>query len=316
VGEEPQPAGGYEAAATASAGLMAAALIERFSGLGISLALLLEGERVFAAGLVLRNRYIVHLGGVLLALPFFRVLVVDAPAGHEFALGTMTIARWTPLGLLMAGVFVANRRWQPLVWPYSAGAAILVFAVIVTELPSQWIAPACAALAIAAFLAGSRFRQEDVVWISLPAALFAVGTALVVNVDQGRIATTVLVVLITYAHQLLWRDRHGLIPAGLSLAATGLITALLFHEVSGQLLTVALGLEGAVLLVAGFILKERSYRLSGLLLFFFCVGKLFAYDLRELETANRILSFIVLGLVLLGASWVYARFREKLRRLL
>jgi uncharacterized membrane protein len=46
------------------------------------------------------------------------------------------------------------------------------------------------------------------------------------------------------------------------------------------------------------------------------VGKLFVYDLRELDTVSRILSFIVLGVMLMAASWLYTRFRDKLSRLL
>jgi uncharacterized membrane protein len=46
------------------------------------------------------------------------------------------------------------------------------------------------------------------------------------------------------------------------------------------------------------------------------VLKLFLYDLRELETVNRILSFIVLGLILVGVSWMYTRFRDRVQRYL
>ncbi|MES1256970.1 MAG: DUF2339 domain-containing protein [Acidobacteriota bacterium] len=44
--------------------------------------------------------------------------------------------------------------------------------------------------------------------------------------------------------------------------------------------------------------------------------KLFVYDLRNLETLYRILSFVALGLILLAVSWIYTRFREHIRRLL
>ena len=101
-----------------------------------------------------------------------------------------------------------------------------------------------------------------------------------------------------------------------SVLATVLLTALLFYEVSGRLLTVAWGVEGIALLLTGFPVRERSLRLAGLALFFFCIGKLFLFDLRELETGYRILSFFVLGLLLLGASWVYTRFREQLKQYL
>jgi uncharacterized membrane protein len=101
-----------------------------------------------------------------------------------------------------------------------------------------------------------------------------------------------------------------------SLLSTGLATALLFQEVSGSMLTVAWGIEGAVLLGLGFLLRDRTFRLSGLVLFLVCVGKLFAYDLRALETLYRILSFFVLGVILVGVSWLYTRFRDQIQRYL
>jgi uncharacterized membrane protein len=68
-----------------------------------------------------------------------------------------------------------------------------------------------------------------------------------------------------------------------------------------------------VLLLAGFPLRERALRLQGLALLLLCILKLFIYDLRNPETLYRILSFITLGLILLGVSWVYTRFRDRLK---
>jgi hypothetical protein len=103
---------------------------------------------------------------------------------------------------------------------------------------------------------------------------------------------------------------------GFSLMATTLLALLIFYEVSGTLRTVGWGIEGAALLLAGFGLRERSLRLAGLALLLACAAKLFVYDLRELEIVYRILSFIVLGLLLLGASWIYTRYRDELKRYL
>ena len=44
--------------------------------------------------------------------------------------------------------------------------------------------------------------------------------------------------------------------------------------------------------------------------------KLFVWDLRHLETLPRIFSFIVLGVILLGVSWIYTRFRERVAKFL
>ena len=97
-----------------------------------------------------------------------------------------------------------------------------------------------------------------------------------------------------------------------SLLATTLLAVLLYFEVSGSLLTVAWGVEGIALLAAGFPLRDRVLRLSGMALLVFCILKLFVWDLRHLETLPRILSFMVLGLILVAVSWVYTRFRDVL----
>ena len=80
--------------------------------------------------------------------------------------------------------------------------------------------------------------------------------------------------------------------------------------------TTAWAVEALALLAVGFPLRDRIQRLTGLALFMICVLKLFLYDLRELETVNRILSFLVLGLILVGVSWVYTRFCDRLQRYL
>lgn len=42
------------------------------------------------------------------------------------------------------------------------------------------------------------------------------------------------------------------------------------------------------------------------------VLKVFLYDLSNLQTPFRIISFIVLGLILFGASYLYARFKDRI----
>ena len=55
-------------------------------------------------------------------------------------------------------------------------------------------------------------------------------------------------------------------------------------------------------------------RLGGLALLLFCILKLFLYDLSFLETVPRICSFMVLGVILVGVSWIYTRFRERVQK--
>jgi hypothetical protein len=109
-------------------------------------------------------------------------------------------------------------------------------------------------------------------------------------------------------------DRHARVL--FSTYGTALLTAFLWAQVSGRVLTMALGLEGLSLLAIGFPLRDRALRLPGLALLLGCACKLFLYDLRNLESVYRTLSFIALGAILVGVSWIYTRFRGRLRRYL
>lgn len=99
-------------------------------------------------------------------------------------------------------------------------------------------------------------------------------------------------------------------PALVSLAVVTLGT---FPQTMG---TIVLALEAILAVAAGLYLNRRPIRLGGIALFLFSIGKVFVYDLSELDTLPRIFSFIVLGLLLIGASWAYTRYREQLQKYL
>ncbi|MBI3208028.1 MAG: DUF2339 domain-containing protein, partial [Candidatus Solibacter usitatus] len=98
-----------------------------------------------------------------------------------------------------------------------------------------------------------------------------------------------------------------------AIAGSALFGILLYYEVSGRVLTISWSVEAVALLAAGFALREKVLRVCGLALFALCTGKLFFYDLRNLDTLSRIFAFIVMGLVLLGASSLYMRFEKRMK---
>jgi uncharacterized membrane protein len=101
-----------------------------------------------------------------------------------------------------------------------------------------------------------------------------------------------------------------------ALLGPALVAILLFHEVSGNVLTIAWSIEGFLVLALGFVVVDRSFRLFGIGLLTICVVKLIVIDLEGVETIYRIVSYIVLGLLLLSASFVYTRYRDTIRRYL
>jgi uncharacterized membrane protein len=102
----------------------------------------------------------------------------------------------------------------------------------------------------------------------------------------------------------------------LMVGASAMLSGVIVTQADGSLVTLLLGLQGLGLVVAGLLSGERVMRLCGLALLLMCLLKLFLYDLRELDPVPRIFSFVVLGVVLLGISWTYTRFRDQIRKLL
>jgi hypothetical protein len=91
-------------------------------------------------------------------------------------------------------------------------------------------------------------------------------------------------------------------------AASVLLTALIGTEVNRHWVSVAWAMEGFALVAAGFALRDRMLRTSGLGVFGVLVLKILFVDLAGAETIYRILSFIVAGVILLLVSFAYARF--------
>lgn len=217
--------------------------------------------------------------------------------------------RWLAQGILLcafcrcATVDLANERyWYLPIWAVAA----LVFQVLGTQRKSVEFRVLSHWIALFALFTGLTQSNNE----AATAKLAVLGTIAVFHALQ----------FLTSAHEpadQTWFariERHARVL--FSTYGTVLLTAFLWAQVSGKVLTMALGLEGLSLLAIGFPLRDRALRLPGLALLLGCVCKLFLYDLRNLESVYRTLSFIALGAILVGVSWIYTRFRDRLRRYL
>ncbi|TSC69187.1 MAG: hypothetical protein G01um101466_167 [Parcubacteria group bacterium Gr01-1014_66] len=79
-------------------------------------------------------------------------------------------------------------------------------------------------------------------------------------------------------------------------------------------ISVAWTLYAVILITLGFILRNKLIRWSALLLFALTVGKVFIIDLAGLRTEYRIISFTVLGAILLLASYLYFRYQRNIEQ--
>jgi uncharacterized membrane protein len=102
-------------------------------------------------------------------------------------------------------------------------------------------------------------------------------------------------------------------PSWAALAGVAVVTLVTIPKTMG---TIVLAFEAILAVAAGLYLVRRPIRLGGIALFLFSILKVFVYDLSELDTLPRIFSFIVLGLLLISASWGYTKYREQLQKYL
>jgi uncharacterized membrane protein len=193
-------------------------------------------------------------------------------------------------------------------WP----ATLFLLAGLAALLPSWAISLAWALVALGLAEFGRRSLHAQAILVSA----LVVTRCLAIDLGTAQPVLAIAPTIVCVWAAMLRREIGSLYRMYLSLLATLLLGALIFHQVTGSVLTVAWGVEAVGLLAAGFALRDRVLRLSGLALFFVCTLKLFFWDLRNLETLPRIVSFIVLGLLLVAVSWVYTRFRDQVQRFL
>ena len=201
--------------------------------------------------------------------------------------------------------------------------AILAFVLLRFELGRVFTVAGWAMLGLALLYVGLRANLEDLkrqsYGIAVLTFLRCIASNFFVPESLGGLATRLAIAACVIGA---FYSSQFLVPRGarprifFSLLATALLTSVIFHEVSGSMLTVAWGIEDILLLMCGFPLRERVLRLSGLAMLLYCILKLFLFDLRNLETMARILSFIALGIILMAVSWIYTRFRDRIRQYL
>ena len=193
-------------------------------------------------------------------------------------------------------------------WP----ATLFLLAGLAALLPAWAISPAWALVALGLAEFDRRSLRAQAILLSA----MVITRCLSIDLTSVQPVLAIVPVIVCFWAAMLRQKIGSLYRMYDSLLATVLLGALIFHEVTGSVLTVAWGVEAVALLAVGFALRDRVLRLSGLALFLICTLKLFFWDLANLGRLPRIVSAIVLGLLLLAVSWVYTRFRDQVQRFL
>ena len=179
------------------------------------------------------------------------------------------LQRWLGLVYLPVG-------WLWMLLAPAGGSSTGLHAIFNARLLLELIG--AAALAVAVWVAWqARLRGEDMPWVKLAAGLVIAFNLLVLTAGVREI-------------MLFFSASAG--DAGLAESAT----------VSGWLMVYA-----AALLAVGFWKRLAFIRWQGLILIVFTIVKVFLYDMRNLSSVYRVLSFIGLGVLLMGVSFAYQK---------
>jgi uncharacterized membrane protein len=81
-------------------------------------------------------------------------------------------------------------------------------------------------------------------------------------------------------------------------------------------LSVVWAIYGGAMLAVGIARRSKLLRIMALLLLSLTILKVFLFDLSSLEKLYRIISFIVLGAILLAVSFLYQRYRQQIAELI
>jgi hypothetical protein len=206
-------------------------------------------------------------------------------------------------------------------WPYASLAVATGLVATWDHCPDRWQLTAFSAETLVLVMAGTMASEAAFIWLSI--APMAVGAAGYFFGDpelfstQAAAWTNLLagVALLAVAERILMKQTDSQeLRTAIVVVVTALAVFALDKLVSGALLTVSWGLLGFVLLAFGFAIKQRSYRMAGLVALAFSLAHAVFHDMARVETIYRILSFIGLGVILLVLAFLYAKNREKLAK--
>lgn len=269
-----------------------------------------RSQQAFAQGIAGCGLAILYIS-LYAAFAFYRL--IPQPAAFlaliaASALAVVLSLRYTSAPIAALGLAGALRT--PVLLHSGSGAGALDFgyfllldlAAIVLSLRQRWsfLITATAAWTV---ISAAYLLPQAIWFVAFTACVAALHFAAALSVRGARKDTSQLYI-----------SAHGaLLVAGIRLIAlwasdnVSVAERASFISIAGSLL---IGLYGIAVLATGIARRSTLHRAIGLSLLGLVIAKLYLYDVWLLTRFYRISSFVVLGVLLLSASYVYSRFKR------
>jgi hypothetical protein len=95
-----------------------------------------------------------------------------------------------------------------------------------------------------------------------------------------------------------------------------LVTCMLALKMRAGMVTVSWGVEGLLIFSFALLVKEPSFRRTGLGLLFVCIAKLAALDFWGLQLRDKWITCVSLGAAAMFVSFLWNKYRETIRQYL
>jgi uncharacterized membrane protein len=226
--------------------------------------------------------------------------------------------------LLLTVPVLFSGHWITIFW--AAQAIALLWAAV--RLQHRWLYRGVAALLILTVGKFVLHDYDEIFRLRIPELYYARGfTRLLL---ERWLTTAAVLAMLFRSAQMLRTVPSGALPQWLAKGESQLLRTFgillffalncevgaFFHDYAPQASFAAISvlwtLFAAVLIGWGFAKDLTLLRQTALGLFAVTIVKVFFWDMANVSTPFRIISFIVLGLMLIGASYLYHRYRERL----
>lgn len=258
----------------------------------IFLAASLAEDNDIAGSLIVASSY---------GMSFFPLTVAESP---DYAAVTVSFAA---LSLVLYAYTALNEREG---WPYLAAGVALLAAYVPLSFDAVVVKPVWALLF---GLVGYADSRRDNPWLTGLTAALGVATAAVFLLafrledasTPGHVLGSLFAVASSLAVSLAYASRSRFEAHPYYVASVAAAFVLAYQHLSETWLTVAWGAVGFLSLAAGSQTDRQVPRVTGLVALAVAVVKLFVVDTLSLDPVLRIVSYVVLGVLLLGASLFY-----------
>ncbi len=269
---------------------------------------------VFILGIVgARNKqsFLAETADIIVVFALLKLLLFDTWIIDDISRLVAFIFAGAVLLILTWQYTVTNRQDKHFVL---AGFLIALIVWALIDVPTIAKTPALLGLAGAVFIAGRTLQKPELRYYAHAVLGVVLAKALLYDTHaletMGRALSLGLFVLVLILLRIFDDAASPYLQKAYTILAALIAVLLIMIELSGMQITLLLGLAGAISYTVGTTKNALEAKIVGIVLISMSVLKLFLIDTLTLSPGLRIIAYITLGALLLGASLFYSRSKQ------